>query len=358
MAGKNVGSNAIVATTYAAPVRVQFASGNSGAASATTIPVTLTTAPVNGNTLVAVIGTRSTSGNSITSISQTGATWKRAVSTIGTSGTTTEIWYAPNVQGAATAVTINQSSVRGAAIIMEYSGVFTVPALDQTANTTATSTAAVTGTTPTTTQANELCVGGIGLVNSSYTLTSPLNGFTSVASAATTSGSASVNAKIYALDLTNVVTTGTQSSGGTVSTSSAWSGAIATFIATPMLTLSGTAATNYTAAGVTGSVTINALPETVAARSNTKTYDGTTTCTNTPSLIPGLVGGDTSTALSETYLAKDVGAGNLEIDPAAITITDGNGGANYTVTYTTNLTGTITAKALTIDRPDRKQPAV
>ena len=145
-----------------------------------------------------------------------------------------------------------------------------------------------------------------------------------------------------------VVATGTYSSGGTVSSSSAWSGAIATFIATPMLTLSGTAATNYTAAGVTGSVTINALPETVAARSNTKTYDGTTTCTNTPSLTPGLVGGDTSTALSETYLAKDVGAGNLEIDPAAITITDGNGGANYTVTYTTNLTGTITAKALTI----------
>src|ERR1035441_1034407 len=72
-----------------------------------------------------------------------------------------------------------------AAVIMEYSGLLATGALDQTSiadwgsgNTNG--TAAATGTTATTTQANELWVGGIGFIP---TLSSFSNSFASAATA-------------------------------------------------------------------------------------------------------------------------------------------------------------------------------
>ena len=88
------------------------------------LPVTVN-APTDGNTLVAVISTRSTTANAVSSISQSGATWSRVASTTGIAGVTTEIWYAPNVSGAGTMVTINinvlnASGIFSSAVVAEY----------------------------------------------------------------------------------------------------------------------------------------------------------------------------------------------------------------------------------------------
>jgi len=251
LASKNVGSPALSTRTV---TRVNSATGAVGGSAATSFTVTVT-APTSGNTLIAVISTRSTSANAVSSISQTGATWSRVASTTGTAGTTTEIWYAPNVSSAGTTVTVNLgASLFAAAVVAEYSGVLSASPVDVTNTSTGNSASAVTGTTGTTAQGNELWIGGIGLVNSTYTLTSILNSFASVANVASTNVTAGNNALVYALEKI-VTTTGTANSGGTVSTSSLWSGAIATFKTTP-LALAGTAAANYTLTGLSGSVSV------------------------------------------------------------------------------------------------------
>ena len=183
----------LIATNYSAPTRVRSGTGATATASATSFRVTMPAAPANGNTLVAVIATRGTSANRVTSISQAGATWSRATQAANGSGSTTEIWYAPNVSGAAAALTINQARLRSAAVVMEYSGLTTIASpLDQVSpGATGNSGTPSTGTTPTTTQSSEVWVGGIGLVSSGYTLTptgTPL--FTSRGSAQSANGTA------------------------------------------------------------------------------------------------------------------------------------------------------------------------
>ena len=59
--------------------------------------------------------------------------------------------------------------------MVEYSGMLTSAAVDQTANATGIGTNAVTGTTSSTSLGNELWIGAIGLTNSAQTLGSVLN---------------------------------------------------------------------------------------------------------------------------------------------------------------------------------------
>ncbi len=207
--------------------RVQSAVGNTGSSASTSIVANLPSTPVNGNTLIAVITTRGTSTNRVSSISSgVGVVWTRAVQSTGTNGTTTEIWYAPNVSSAAKTITVTQASLFSAMVVMEYSNIELSP-LDQTANATGNNTIGSTGTTAPTTQANELLIGGIGLVSSVYTLGTPTNSFTVITNTASTSGTSGNNAKMYALEKI-VTATGTFNSAGSI-TSSQWSGAIATF---------------------------------------------------------------------------------------------------------------------------------
>ena len=304
LSGKDVGLQTIT-NLGIVPVRVNSATGNSGANAVTTFNVNMP-APADGNTLIAVISTRGTSAGRVTNIVQTGAIWTRATQAANAGGTTTEIWYAPNVSGAATSLVVTQASLRSAVVVMEYSGILAASPLDQTNSATGNSTAAVTGTTPATTQANELWIGGIGLTNSGYTLGLPLNQFVSVASAQSTNGTAGNNAKVYALERT-VTTTGAAGSGGTVSTSSQWSGAIATFRAVqsaPPMALAGSAATNYTLTGSSGSMTITPKPLTVAGLTAlNKYYDGDTNATlsGTSALQPPEAAGSGTTADGRPY---------------------------------------------------------
>ena len=81
---------------------------------------------------------------------------------------------------------------------------------------------------------------------------------------------------------------------------------------------------------------------TVTAATNTKTYDGTILATATPAITSGnLAAGDTA-ALTETYDTANVGTGKT-LTPAG-SVSDGNGGNNYTVAFAANTTGAITAR--------------
>ncbi|MEI6605174.1 MAG: DUF6288 domain-containing protein [Verrucomicrobiota bacterium] len=342
LAAKDVGGQGII-TSYATPVRVQSSTGSTGTSSATSFKVTLTSSPGVGNTLIAVISTRGSSAGSVSSISQTGATWSRVVQAANGSGTTTEIWIASNVPAStATALTINQASLRSAAVVMEYSGILSASPVDQTASTTGSSTAAVTGTTTATTQANELWVGGIGIADGRRTLNSPYgSSFTVVAFPK--SGTTSSDAMIYALEKI-VNASGSASSGGSVSNSDAWAGAIATFKAAVSsgLALTGAAASNYTLSQPAGLIaTITPLPVTVAAVSASKTYDRTTSAAGIPTLTPALATGDTTRILGQAFQDAGAGVGNKVIVPSII-INDGNGGANYALSLINFATGTIT----------------
>jgi|GEM_PF-337990 len=336
LAGKDVGAQAIV-TNYATPARVQ--SVTSYVNNVTTYSVTVA-APANSNTLIAVVATRGTSASRVTGISQSGATWTRAAQAANTNGVTTEIWYAPNVSGAGTTVTItNASSLRSAAVVMEYSGLLAAGALDQTNGATSSGTAAVTGTTPATTQPNELWLGSIAYSNSTPTLGSILNSFAAVTNARSSSSTASQNVRVYALERL-ATATNTASAGGTISSTSQWAGAIATFKAasTSSLALGGPAAANYTLAGAGGSVAVTpkALWVTGLTASN-RVYDGTKVVTlgGTAALQAAEAPGSGSSSDGKPYTGD-----TLTVDGTGVgAFADKHAGTNKTVTVTGNTLG-------------------
>jgi hypothetical protein len=348
--------------------RIQFKAGSTGASAATTIAITMNTAPVNGNTLIAVISTRGTTASRVSSITQTGATWTKAAEGTNTNGSTTEIWSAPNISGAATAITINQASLLSAAVIMEYNGILTPTPLDKIASTTGNSAAASTGTTTTTAQANELLIGGIGLVSSGYTLGTITNSFTSVTNSASTNATATSNANVYALERI-VTATLAATTGGTVSTSSQWSGAIATFRAAAINT-AGTASTTptlcistaltaitHTTTGATGIGTATGLPAGVTAAwaTNVITISGTPTVSGTFNYSIPLTGGAgfiNATGTITVTPANTVGAASstptLCINTALTAITHATTGATGIGTATGLPTGVTAAWATNV----------
>src|SRR5207249_8271057 len=94
----------------------------------------------------------------------------------------------------------------------------------------------------------------------------------------------------------------------------------------------------------TGTITAQAL--TVTAATNSKTYDGTTSAAATPSVTSGTLQGSDIANFSETYNNKNVGTGKT-LTPSG-TVSDGNSGHNYAVTYTPVTTGSITPKSLVV----------
>jgi len=116
------------------------------------------------------------------------------------------------------------------------------------------------------------------------------------------------------------------------------------------ISISGTDAGNYMLAATTATTTgvITARPITVTAGASSKVYDGLLTSPGVPTITSGsLLAGDTAPAWVETYDSKNVGTTHvMTVTPASVN--DGNGGANYTVTYNTIATGVITARPITV----------
>src|SRR2546426_3749639 len=94
----------------------------------------------------------------------------------------------------------------------------------------------------------------------------------------------------------------------------------------------------------TGTITARAI--TVTATTNTKTYDGNTTAAATPAVTTGTIATGDTANFTEAYSDKNAGVGNKTLVPSG-TVTDGNGGANYNVTFANFTTGTINAATLT-----------
>ena len=85
---------------------------------------------------------------------------------------------------------------------------------------------------------------------------------------------------------------------------------------------------------------INQAVLTITAQANTKTYDGTTTASATPT-VSGLLGSDTVTGLTESYDNKNVGTAKTLSVNNGYTINDGNFGNNYAITVNSNNNGVI-----------------
>ena len=354
---KNVGSSAILGL----PGRVRVSSGDTGINTAASLLVNMGVAPANGNTLVAVIATRGTSTGRVTGISQTGATWTRVSQGSNAGGSTTEIWITSNVSGAAATLTISQAALRSAAVVIEYSGILSTSPLDKVANTSGNSVNPSTGTTVSTVQANELWIGGTGLVNSGYSLSASTNSFASIASAQSISTTASNNAKVYALER---VTTAIGAAGtvGTT-TSSQWSGAIATLKAaasTSTLTLTGSAAGNYTLRGASGSVAVNARALSVTAPAvASKSYNALPSVgAITVGTLSGFVGSETVTATATASPYPSANVGTYLANVISYTLANGtNGGLaeNYSLANG-SASGAITARTLTLTaQPNTKE---
>jgi hypothetical protein len=90
---------------------------------------------------------------------------------------------------------------------------------------------------------------------------------------------------------------------------------------------------------------ITALPITVTAVATTKVYDGTTNSAAIPTITPALAPGDTAD-FSESYDTRNVGVGKT-LSPNG-SVRDGNGGANYSVTFADDTSGVITAMPITV----------
>jgi hypothetical protein len=113
------------------------------------------------------------------------------------------------------------------------------------------------------------------------------------------------------------------------------------------LGLAGADAGNYSVnTTATATATIHQLAIGVTAATDSRIYDGTTASTGTPTVTTGaLVSGDTP-AFTQTFDTKNVGTSKV-LTPGG-TVSDGNGGNNYDVTFHTNTTGEIQARPLLV----------
>jgi hypothetical protein len=101
--------------------------------------------------------------------------------------------------------------------------------------------------------------------------------------------------------------------------------------------------------------TINRAAITVAAGNVTRTYDGTTNANGTAALVSGSLynnvsNGNTPDALSGgsfTFTDANAGTGNKTVTASGVTVSDGNAGGNYLVSFADNTTSTINRAALT-----------
>ena len=102
------------------------------------------------------------------------------------------------------------------------------------------------------------------------------------------------------------------------------------------------------------SSTINRAAITVASNNVIKTYDGTLSANGSAALVAGsmfnnmsnLGAHDSLSGGSFAFADANAGAGNRIVTTSGVTVSDGNGGGNYAVTYANNTTSTINAAPL------------
>jgi uncharacterized protein YfiM (DUF2279 family) len=198
-----------------------------------------------------------------------------------------------------------------------------------------------------------------GAAAANYSLVDPTNVTADITAAGLTVSDVTAASKVYD-GTTNAQLNGTATLNGGVSGDdvSLVAGGVSAAFAGPNVgtgipvTVSGYAITgadagNYTLTPPSDlAADITAATLTITAAANTKTYDGTTSASATPT-TSGLQGSDTVTGLAESYDTKDAGTGKT-LSVSAYTVNDGNGGNNYTVSTATSTAGVINQAPLTI----------
>ena len=90
---------------------------------------------------------------------------------------------------------------------------------------------------------------------------------------------------------------------------------------------------------------------TVTSSDVSKTYDGTTSALGSAVVLSGLVQGDSVSGGSFAFTNKNAGTGKT-VTVGGVTVSDGNNGGNYKVTYVDNTTSNIDQAQLTITSSD------
>jgi hypothetical protein len=101
----------------------------------------------------------------------------------------------------------------------------------------------------------------------------------------------------------------------------------------------------FLASSDTDTLTINKRQITVTAITDTKEYDGTTNSIRTPTITSGSLAGSDTATWTQSFGTKNIGTG-ITLTPAG-SVSDGNGGNNYDVTFI-DVTGNITTRLLTV----------
>ncbi|MBW4891691.1 cadherin-like beta sandwich domain-containing protein [Mucilaginibacter sp. HMF5004] len=121
-----------------------------------------------------------------------------------------------------------------------------------------------------------------------------------------------------------------------------------TLTASGLVINDGNSGSNYSISYVNNTTgVITAAPATVTAQTDTRTYNKLTTSSVSP-VVTGLISGDVvATAPTQLFTNANVGTAKT-LTPSGLVITDGNGGANYIVSYVNNTTGVITKATATV----------
>ena len=117
------------------------------------------------------------------------------------------------------------------------------------------------------------------------------------------------------------------------------------------ISISGGDAPNYTLDSTTISTNANISKAdiTVSTTDVSKTYNGLLNANGTAIKTSGtLYGSDTVSGGTFAFTDKNVGAGNKTVTTTDVTVTDGNTGGNYNVTYANNTSSTITAAIISL----------
>ncbi|MBC7377480.1 MAG: hypothetical protein H7346_08615, partial [Burkholderiaceae bacterium] len=99
----------------------------------------------------------------------------------------------------------------------------------------------------------------------------------------------------------------------------------------------------------TANLTIEKASITVGTDNIIKTYDGGLSAFGSAAVVGGsLFGSDSLGGGSFAFTDKNVGIGNKTVTTSGVTVNDGNGGLNYSVTYADNTTSTINRAGLAL----------
>jgi filamentous hemagglutinin family protein len=107
-------------------------------------------------------------------------------------------------------------------------------------------------------------------------------------------------------------------------------------------------AANYTFTGGTQTAGITQASLTLRTLDVVKVFDGGVSALGTAVVTSGaLVAGDTISGGIFAFTSPGIGLGNKTVTTAGVTVSDGNGGANYLVSYANNTTSSITMPGAT-----------